>query len=168
MVLELISAWAALAQAPDSVAQARMGDAISQLRDSLSALQGASAAFSRDLPTSSRHIVLTRAADVRARCVGSATAAAQVDSVYARHASVLSRDPAMPPYRRELRSLQAELARCQDEWQTPYVAETADSLRAWGPHRLGRLDAAVRRHSTAAASLPYGRPKVPSSSGVGR
>jgi hypothetical protein len=74
----------------------------------------------------------------------------------------------MSEYRRELGRLDTELARCVREWQTPYAAAVADSLRAWGPHRLSRINAAARRYATAAAQLPYDRPRSRPRAGVGR
>ncbi|HSD33263.1 MAG TPA: hypothetical protein VLB49_15190 [Gemmatimonadales bacterium] len=168
MTLLLFVAWAMGTQAPDSVARARMGDAVTALGDSLSALAGASATFSRDLDRSSRQAVLARAADVRVRCVGARIAAGEVDRVYAANAPAFAGDRGMPEYRRELSRLEAELARCESEWQTPYSAATADSLRAWGPHRLSRIEAAARRHAAAAAQLPYDKPRSRPRAGVGR
>ena len=155
MTLMVLVAWAVGTQAPDSVARARMGDAVTALGDSLSALAGASATFTRDLNRSSPQSVLARAAAVRARCAGAQAGAREVDRAYAANAAVVARDRGMPAYRRELERLDAELARCAIEWQTPYSTAVADSLRAWGPHRLSRIDAAARRYAAAAARLPY-------------
>ncbi len=168
MTLLFLVAWAVGTQAPDSVARARMGDAVIALGDSLTALAGASATFTRDLNQSSRQAILSRAAEVRGRCAGARMAADEVDRVYAAHAAVVAGDRGIPEYRRELGHLETELARCEREWQTPYSAATADSLRAWGPHRLSRLDATARRYAAAAAQLPYDRPRSRPRAGVGR
>lgn len=167
-MLLLLLAWAVGTQAPDSVARTRMGEAVTALGDSLTALAGAGATFQRDLNQSSRQAVLSRAAEVRARCVGARTAVGEVDRVYAAHSTVVAGDRGMPEYRSELRRLAAELARCESEWQTPYAAATADSLRAWGPHRLSRIDAAARRYAAAAAQLRYNKPRSHPQAGVGR
>jgi hypothetical protein len=164
----LLVAWAVGTQAPDSVARVRMGDAVTALGDSLTALAGAGATFTRDLSQSSRQAVLSRAADVRVRCTGARAAAREVERVYAAHATVVAADRGMPEYRRELGRLDAELARCEREWQTPYAAAVADSLRAWGPHRLSRIDAAARQYAAAAAQLPYDKPRSRPRAGVGR
>lgn len=137
----LVIAWAVGMQAPDSVARVRIGDAVTALGDSLTALAGASATFTRDLSRSSRQAVLSRAADVRVRCEGARAAAREVDRVYAAHATVVASDRGMSQYRRELGRLDAELARCEREWQTPYVAAAADSLRA-APLRQAAIAAA--------------------------
>ena len=168
MMLLLVVAWALGTQAPDSVARTRMREAVTALGDSLSVLAGAGATFARDLSQSSRQAVLARAADVRTRCEGTRAAAREVDRVYAAHATVVAGDRGMPEYRRELGRLDAELARCEREWQTPYSAAVADSLRAWGPHRLSRIDAAARRYAAAAAQLPYDKPRSRPGAGVGR
>jgi len=168
MLLLLFVAGAVGTQAPDSIARVRMGDAVTALGDSLTALAGAGATFTRDLNQSSRQAVLTRGADVRVRCVGARTAAREVDRVYAAHASVVAGDHGMSEYRRELGQLQSELARCEREWQAPYASAAADSLRAWGPHRLSRIDAAARRYAAAAAQLPYDKPRSRPRPGVGR
>jgi len=168
MTLVLLVAWAVATQAPDSVARARVGDAVTALGDSLTALAGAGAAFTRDLNVSSRQAVLTRASDVRERCVAARAAAGEVDRVYTAHSAVVAADSGMPEYRRELSRLTAELARCESEWRTPYVAAVADSLRAWGPHRLSRIDAAARRYAAAAAQLRYHKPRSHPQAGVGR
>jgi hypothetical protein len=168
MTLLLLVAWAVGTQAPDSVARSRMSDAVTALDDSLSRLSGAGAAFTRDLDRSSRQFVLSRAADVRTRCAAARAAAAEVHRVYATHAAVVASDRGMPEYRAELSRLETELGRCEHEWQTPYAPAAADSLRAWGPHRLARIDATVRRYRAAAARLPYEKPKPTSRAGVGR
>ena len=149
MMLVILAAWTVATQAPDSVAHARLRDAMLALTDSLNALAGASAAFTRDLDRSSRQSVLTRGGEVRARCTSARAAVDDVHRVYTAHAAVVAQDRGMPEYRRELGQLGAELARCEREWQTPYAAAAADSLRSWGPHRLTLLDAAMRRYTAA-------------------
>lgn len=159
MIHLLLSAWTLAAQAPDSTAQARMSRAMSAMGDSLASLRGASAQFVRDLESASPDLVLGRVRTVKDGCTGSRLAAAQLDSVYTRHASELAGDRGIPAFRGELRNLARELARCEREWGAPGQPARIDSLRAWGPHRLARLDQAVRRYQDAASGLPY-RPRI--------
>jgi hypothetical protein len=167
VIAGLLVLWALSAQSPDSAAQAAVMDRVMVLADSLAALRGAGAQFNRDLGGASPLLVLTRARAVRVRCAGAAAAAARLDSVYARHAPAIARDRGVAGWRRELAKLQAELARCQREWTPAHGRASADSLRAWGPHRLARLEEATRRYTEAAARLPYPRPEAARASRVG-
>lgn len=166
MIATLLTVWALSAQTPDSVIRAGVMDAVTAMADSLGGVRGAGAQFNRDLGNASPLLVLTRARAVRARCAGAMVAGALLDSLYARHAAVIARDAGVAGWRRELAKLQAELARCDREW-TLAVGDNADSLRAWGPHRLARLEESARRYSEAAARLPYPKAKPAGSSRVG-
>ncbi len=159
MILALLTAWTLTAQSPDSVVRSHVLDAVMAMSDSLAALRGAGAQFNRDLATASAELVTARAREVRGRCQAATAAAGRIDSLYQRHASLIARDRGMPDFRRALASLQRELARCDREWQVGPRAATVDSVRAWGPHRMSRLDEAARRYGHAASRLPYPKPK---------
>lgn len=123
--------WAALAaQAPDSTLSA-----------TLTALRSAATQFRQDLAQASPQLVIARAQQVRVACAGSRLAA---DSL----APLVSRDAAA---RAELAALQRALGVCQRDWDLRGARANADSLRAWGPHRLSELDRAVRRYQSARA-----------------
>ena len=159
MIRLFLSAWMLTIQTPDSTARAQMSDALVAMADSLTGLRGAAAQFVRDLESASPDLVLGRARTVLARCTAVSAAAAELDSVYARHATDIARDRGVTAFRGELRNLERELSRCEREWEVSSRPERVDSLRAWGPHRLSRLDDAVRRYQNAASGLPY-RPKA--------
>lgn len=115
--------WAG--QAPDSALVA-----------SFSAIRSASARFRYDLQQASPQLVITRARDVRSACDGARAAADSLTPHVARQATA----------RAELSALQQALAACQRDWETATRRVNADSLRAWGPHRLNELDRALRRY----------------------
>lgn len=159
MILALLTAWTLTAQSPDSAVRAGVLEAVTAMSDSLTALRGAGARFNRDLANASEELVRSRASDVRARCLAATAAAARIDSLYQHHASLIARDRGMPEFRRALANLQRELSRCDREWQIGPRGATVDAVRAWGPHRLTRLEEASRRYGNTASGLPYPRPK---------
>lgn len=117
--------WAALgAQVQDST-----------LLAAFSSVRSAAARFRYDLAHASPELVLARARDVRAACV---TAQAAADSLAPRLAANATR-------RDELSLVQRALAGCVRDWESSSRRVHADSLRAWGPHRLQTLNAALRR-----------------------
>ncbi len=111
----------------------------SALVASFSTVRGAAARFRQDLSQASPQLVLARAQQVRAACVGTRTAA---DSLAPR----LTRNS---PAQTELAALQRALSTCQREWETKGPRVNADSLRAWGPYRLSELDRALSRYQRA-------------------
>jgi hypothetical protein len=111
----------------------------SALLASFSAVRSAAARFRQDLAQASPQLVLARAQQVRAACIGTRTAA---DSLAPR----LTRDA-----QAELTALQRALSTCQREWETHGPHVNADSLRAWGPYRLSELDRALQRYQRARA-----------------
>ena len=144
----LALALAAQAPPPDTVLQAHYERTLSNVSDSLDVVRGAIAAFPIDLARASLDLVLTRATRVRQSCHGAALALEQASTllaagVYVPHASV---------EQRRLQSgtsdLRRTLARCEREWAAPDppTRASADSLRAWGPYRGTRLDAAMRSY----------------------
>lgn len=160
MVHLLVTAWVLVSQAPDSIVRAQLAGAVAAMADSLAGLRGASAQFNRDLDRASPELIVSRAGAVRQRCVAVRAAATHFDSVYARGAEAVAHDRGMADVRRELRNLEKEVDRCDREWRVSYRSEEIDSTRAWGPYRLARLEASVRRYSEAAGRLPYPRPKA--------
>ena len=162
MLFALVTAaWAASSQASGSTAQALAAE-LAILSDSLGGLRGTIAIANRDLAQASPELLLARARELRARCAGADGAAGRLDSLARRHAAPAPSRP-LAEFRRELHNLRAELARCREEWG---AREQLDSLRAWGPHRLARLDDAVRRYEITAVRLPE-YPKTPAKDRVG-
>ena len=143
------SAPAPLARpATDTVRQARYERALSGISDSLDVVRGAVAAFQVDLPSASPDLVLSRASRVRNSCHGAAAALEQVSTLLAQGVY----DPHARVEQGRLLSgtndLRRAIARCELEWAVldPPTRATADSLRAWGPYRGARLDAALRSY----------------------
>jgi hypothetical protein len=126
----------AMAQVPDSATRARAARWFHALTDSVSAVESGSAAFASDLASASPDLVVARSERLRAHCNG---AARVVDSLAATIISVEAR--------RELTRLRAALEQCDADFRSapPLTAARADSLKGWGPHRLARLGAALRR-----------------------
>jgi hypothetical protein len=133
---------------PDTVRQARYERTLSSVSDSLDVVRGAVAAFPIDLARVSPDLVLARAARVRQSCHGAALALEQVSTllaggVYVPHAKV-----EQGRLQSGTADLRRTLERCEREWAAPDppTRASADSLRAWGPYRGARLDAALRSY----------------------
>lgn len=152
MTSALVALWAALAaQAPDTGA-ARLAGAMRALNDSLSEVRGAAAAFRADLGQASRELVIARAARVRGRCTGAHGAALQVDRAFASAPYTGASRTARASLERELGELRGALRRCVREHDAGPSYVRADSIKAWGPFRLARLEAAIRRYELAASA----------------
>ena len=145
--------WAALAaQAPDRATTARYAGALQTVADSLTGVRGAVASFRADLAAASPALVLARAARVRARCVAARTAVAQLRAVVASDYTPHARR-AQQALRDEATGLTRALQRCEREWDVALPGASADSLRAWGPYRIERLETAMRRYHTRAGEF---------------
>ena len=158
MIAILLALWAAsplrlrssLPQTPDTTLTRALGTPLLALRDSLFAVQGAGAAFRRDLEAASPDLVIARAQRVQESC---ARAVATVRSARTALTATTLPPRARPlatDLQRMLPQTQAELTRCQREFAPGVWYARADSLRAWGPSRLVLLDASVLRavHAT--------------------
>lgn len=131
-----------VAQTPDSATRARYAPVLAALDDSLTALDAATAGFQSDLATASPDLVVSRSERLRRRCVGVERASEPL-------VALLSAKSAP---RRELDALRAAVARCKSDFVVR-GNQTADSLKAWAPYRLGRLGEAVRRYRLSAQAL---------------
>ena len=148
-------AWAALvAQQPDSAKVARFQAPLDSVDVALDVLRGALARFSTDLPTTSRQLVLDRAAGVQRACTGGVSALQRL------HQQVTSESfggRAVADQRNLVHAtatLISTLQRCQREWTaSPASPVRADSLRAWGPYRSRSLNEAVRIYTTPALTF---------------
>ena len=129
--------WTALAaQAPDSAARARSAVALRTLNDSLSAVAAAAAQFRADLVNASSDLVISRAARLTQRCAGALAGTAPVDSLPGTGTRL----------RRDLAGLRAALVRCTQDFAPGPSYQRVDSVKAWAPYRLARLDEAVLRY----------------------
>lgn len=146
MLGTLVVLWAvSMAQAPDSAAQARYGPPLRTFGDSLTTLEATAAMFRADLTNSSPDLVISRATRLTARCAGALRQAGRLDSLLA----------AGTRLRRELAALRAALVRCKKEFTTGPWYQRADSVKAWAPYWLGRLDDAVHRYRLAAREFMH-------------
>lgn len=153
MIAILLALWAAsppgtpssVRQAPDSALNRELGVPLATLRDSLFAIQGAGAAFRRDLTVASPDLVIARARRVQESCTRALPALAAAQRALAATALPPRTKPPSADLQRLLPKLQADLSRCQREFAPGAWYTRVDSLRAWGPSRLVQLDASVRR-----------------------
>jgi hypothetical protein len=132
---------------PDSAARARVMAVLQSVQDSLDQVRGAAYTFRTDLGGASPVVVFTRAQRMHATCVGAEGALLRLDS------TLTASYPAGPPadLRRESHDLRGALTECRREYDTTARwAQRADSVRAWAPYRLRRLDEAMRRFARAA------------------
>jgi len=143
-MLGLLVALAAIlhAQTPDSAARAQRLAALKAFDDSLTAVLAATSAFRSDLNHASPDLVLSRSAKVQRRCTGAAAEGQRVAA-----------DSLDADVRRELASLRTALGRCASQFITGNGYQKVDSLVAWGPYRLARLDDAIRRYRVAARTF---------------
>jgi len=110
-------------------------------------VRGAAYNFRTDLGGASPVVVYTRAQRMHASCVGADGALVRLDS------ALTASYPAGAPadLRRETRALRGALKECGREYDTTARwPQRADSVRAWAPYRLRRLDEAMRRFARAA------------------
>lgn len=147
-MLPILLALSVAAQSTDSVRQARYRDVGNRLLDALDSVQAATAAFRADLGAASARLVLERAARVAAAC-------RRADSSQARFEQVLDQDPdaaktprAQANLRRSGGDLRRALGGCRRDWTVAPHATVlvADSLRAWGPYRISRIDGPLRHY----------------------
>ena len=159
MVATLLVVWTAalpvpssvLAQrsppGPDSATRARVMAGLKEVQDSLDRVRGAAYNFRTDLGGASPVVLFNRAQRMHGSCVAADAALVRLDS------TVTASYPAGAPadLRRETRALRAALTTCRREYDTTVRwQERADSVRAWAPFRLRRLDEAMRRFAQAA------------------
>jgi hypothetical protein len=142
----LLVALAAIlhAQSPDSAVRAQRLAGLKAFDDSLTAVSAATSSFRADLSHASPDLVLSRAARVQKRCAG---AAAQGER--------LAADSLDPSVRHELTSLRTALHRCVTDFSAGPGYGKVDSIAAWAPYRLARLDAAIRRYRGAARTFQH-------------
>ena len=152
MVAAVLAIWTVVAPAqrsvpPDSAARARIMASLRGVQDSLDRVRGAAYTFRTDLGGASPVVLYNRAQRMHASCVGAERALVPLDS------ALTASYPAGAPadLRRESRALRLALAECRREYDTTVRwTARADSVRAWAPYRLRRLDEAMRRFAGAA------------------
>jgi hypothetical protein len=152
MVAVLLAVWTAAAPAqrsepPDSATRAHIMAMLRGVQDSLDRVRGAAYTFRTDLGGASPPVLYNRAQRMHASCVAGEGALVRLDS------ALTASYPAGAPadLRRESRALREALAQCRREYDTTVRwAQRADSVRAWAPYRLRRLDEAMRRFALAA------------------
>ena len=123
------------------------------VQDSLDQVRGAAYNFRTDLRGASPVVLYNRAQRMHGSCVAADGALVRLDSALT--ASYPVGAPA--DLRREARALRGALAECRRDYDTTARwPQRADSVRAWAPFRLRRLDEAMRRFARAAV-LPRPR-----------
>jgi hypothetical protein len=149
-----LAVWAAVAPpqrpAPDSAARAHIMATLHGVQDSLDRVRGAAYNFRTDLRGASPVVLYNRAQRMHGSCVAADGALVLLDS------ALTASYPAgtAPDLRRETHTLRSALAECRNEYDTTVRwLQRADSVRAWAPYRLRRLDEAMRRF-VGAARLP--------------
>ena len=145
--LVALTATAVQRPVPDSAARARLMAVLRNVQDSLDQVRGAAYNFRTDLGGASPVVVFTRAGRMHASCVGADEALVRLDSALT--ASYPAGSPA--DLRREMHVLRTALTECRREYDTTARwNQRADSVRAWAPYRLRRLDEAMRRFALVA------------------
>lgn len=153
MIVTFLLVWTAAVpvQRPDSATRARINVILHSVRDSLDRVRGAVYNFRTDLDRASPGVVHSRAQRMQASCVGADAVLVRLDSAL----SVSYPTGAPPDLRRESRALRTEFAACRREYDTAQRWEQrADSVRAWAPYRLRRLEDAMRRFGRVAFLPP--------------
>ena len=150
MVAAFLVVWtASTVQHPvaDSATHARVAAVLQTVQDSLDRVRGAAYNFRTDLGGASPVVVYSRAQRMHASCVGAEGALVRLDSALtASYPAGASAD-----LRRESRALRSALSECRRDYDTTARWEQrADSVRAWAPYRLRRLDEAMRSFARAA------------------
>ncbi len=147
-MMTALLALALVAQAPDTVRQARYEHALGGVSDSLDVMRGAIAAFPIDLASASPDLVLARATRVRQSCHSAAAALDEVSTVLAGGVYVPHAKVEQLRLQNGTTDLRRTLTRCEREWAAPAppTRASADSLRAWGPYRGAHLDQALRTY----------------------
>ena len=161
MIAILLALWAAsppgtpssVSQTPDTALNRQIGIPLATLRDSLFAVQGSGAAFRRDLAAASPDLVIARARRVQESCTSALATAAATRRALAATTLPPRSGPRATDLQRTLSMLQADLARCQRDFDPGTRYTRVDSLRAWGPSRLILIDASVRRAVHASDQL---------------
>lgn len=153
MVVALLAVWTVTASVqrspppPDSATRARIMATLRGVQDSLDRVRGAAYTFRTDLGGASPAVLYNRAQRMHGSCVAAQGALVRLDS------ALTASYPAGAPadLRREARALRGALADCRREYDTTARwPQRADSVRAWAPYRLRRLDEAMRRFARAA------------------
>ena len=142
-------------QTPDTTDRARLVDARAALDDSLTGVRRAAVRFASDLSTASAELVLARAREVQGRCGAAVPAADSLARVLGARTYAAAAADEQQAARGEVVSLRRALARCATQFDPgarPDVPR-ADSLRAWGPYRLGQLEQSTRRYEAALAAF---------------
>ncbi len=132
----------------------RYRDALLVVRDTVRSVGAATAMFRRDLGSAAPETVIGRASTLRERCsvaigvledreptfqpgIGSERVQTAKDSLIS----------AMGRLSRELRQ------ECVERFQNEGPGVHADTLRAWGPYRISRIDEAIRRYGAAVGNF---------------
>jgi hypothetical protein len=120
---------------------------LKEVQDSLDRVRGAAYNFRTDLGGASPVVLFNRAQRMHGSCVAGDGALQRLDSALT--ASYPAGAP--PDLWRESHALRAALGECRREYDTTARWNIrADSVRAWAPYRLRRLDDAMRRFARAA------------------
>jgi hypothetical protein len=153
MIALLLALWAApppgtllsARQTPDTALTRELGAPLLALRDSLFAVQASGGAFQRDLAAASPDLVIARAQRVQESCVRAVVAVRAAQRALATTPLAPGPRARAAELQRLLPQVQADLSRCQREFDPGAWYARVDSLRAWGPFRLAQLDARLLR-----------------------
>ncbi len=126
--------------------------ALLALRDTVTAVRAELQLFSRDLAQAGPETVLSRAAGLVARCRGAVAALRAAEPVFqpgrVRETGIRR---AAGAFAEQLRTLETALEEHCDTGLRPIgEGARADTLKAWGPHRAGRIERALLAYTRAA------------------
>ncbi len=145
MIAAFFTVW--MAVAPAAPVQRPDSAALRGVQDSLDRVRGAAYNFRTDLGRASPLVLYNRAQRMRTSCLAADRALVHLDS------TLTAMYPAGTPaaLRRAARVLRGALADCRRDYDTAVRwDERADSVRAWAPYRLRRLEEAMRSFVRAA------------------
>ena len=140
----------AVAPSPDSAWRARFQVTVDSAAGALDPIRGAGAAFRVDLPGATAELVLARAERLRRSCQAAQRPLQDLQRLLATRALAARASREQAGLRAAGVELRGTLLRCVAEWTaSPPTTQRADSLEAWGPFRVSRLNRALADYNTA-------------------
>jgi hypothetical protein len=100
-----------------------------------------------DLPIASSALVLARAQRLNRSCAAAGRATKALAALLAAGAFDARARAAQTRARHDLAGLASVLAKCERDYDVAAPKANADTLKAWGPFRLARLDLDLRRYA---------------------
>ncbi len=137
----------------DSLAQ-RYRDALLVVRDTVRSVRAATVMFRRDLGSAAPETVIGRASSLRERCSAAIGVLEDREPTFQSGIGSERVQTATDSLIRAMGRLSSELRQeCVERFQHEGPGVHADTLRAWGPYRISRIDEAIRRYRAAVGNF---------------